>query len=97
MRPREYAKWQVPTLVLFALFFGLSTAYLKSAICIEGGTVIGYPLYFFTQCYSYMPGGPLDEAEFALVFLLVDVVFWYAVSVVVVLLGMLVYRRLRGM
>jgi len=96
MRSGEYLTWQIPTLVLFALFFGFSTAYLKSTMCIEGGTVIGYPRYFYAQCYAYMPGGPLGPAEFVLVSLLIDVVFWYLVSMVLVFVSVVAYRRLRG-
>jgi len=97
MKPSEFVVWQVPVLILFASLFGLSTAYLRSTMCIEGGTVIGYPRYFYAQCYAYMPGGPLGSVEFVLVSLLIDVVVWYLVSMILVLAVVVVYRRFRGM
>lgn len=96
MTPRESVLWQVPTLLLFAGLFGVSTAYMKSTMCIEGGTVIGYPRYFYAQCYAYAPGGPLGSAEFVLASLLIDVVFWYLVSMILVLAVVVAHRRIRG-
>lgn len=96
MKPSEFVVWQVPVLILLTVLFALSTAYLRSATCIEGGTVIGFPWSFYDQCYAYMPGGPLGSAEFALIPLLLDIVFWYLVSMVLVFVGVVAYRRLRG-
>lgn len=96
MRLREYLAPQVATLVLFASSFGLSTAFLRSALCIEGGTVVGYPWTFFSQCYAYAPGGPLGAAEFLAAPLVMDLVFWYLVSLLMVIAGIAALRRLRG-
>lgn len=94
MKPSEYVAWQVPMLGLFAVLFALSTAYLRTTNCVEGGTVIGFPWYFYIQCSISV--GALGRAEFLLVSLVVDVVFWYLVSMMLVFVGVGAYRRLRG-
>ena len=95
MNFKKLLKWQVSTLALFAVLLGLSTAFLRATVCIEGGTVIGYPRYFLAQCYEMGPGTPMGPAEFVLVSLLIDVVFWYLVSMVLVLVSVVAYGRLR--
>ena len=57
MKLNEYLTWQVPTLTLFAVLFALSTAFLRSTMCIEGGTVIGYPWYIFPPVLAIIFGG----------------------------------------
>lgn len=94
MKLGEYLVWQVPMLGLFAVLFALSTAYLRTTNCIEGGTVIGFPWHFYDQCS--IGTGALGRPEFLLVSLVVDLVFWYLVSMVLVFLGVGAYRRLRG-
>jgi len=94
MKPSEYLAWQVPMLGLFAVLFALSTAYLRTTNCIEGGTVMGFPWYFYDQCS--IGTGASGRAEFLLVSLVVDAVFWYFVSMVLVFVGVAAYRRLRG-
>lgn len=91
MNPRWSVLWQPFTLGVFVILFGLSTAFLRSATCIEGGTVIGFPSYFYAQYYASMPGGPLDPAAFLPISLALDVVAWYLLSVGLVLLA----RRVR--
>ncbi len=95
MKAREFLVGQVLVLVVFAMLLGLSTAYLRSTMCIEGGTVIGFPMYFLAQCYASVSGGALGPAQFVLASLLFDVVFWYLLSTVLVLVDLAVYRRLR--
>lgn len=95
MKAREFLVGQVLVLVVFATFLGFSTAYLRSTLCIEGGTVIGFPMYFLAHCYASVPGGALGPAQFVLASLLFDVVFWYLLSTALILVGLAVYRRLR--
>jgi hypothetical protein len=58
-----------------ALF--LTSVYLLGhvgATCIEGGTVVGFPFWFFVQCNS--PGG-IDPAQVSVVGLTLDLLIWY--------------------
>jgi len=88
-------KWQASVLVLFALLFAVTTLFLRSAVCIEGGTVIGFPWGFYHQCYGPpIPGDgqAADPAEFLPLGLVLDLAFWYIISAGFVL----VFRRATG-
>ena len=89
MDVRGLLKAQVPILVVMGVLFGLSTAFLRATVCIEGGIVLGYPLYFYARCYEVGPSGPLGPPEFLPVALILDALVWYPVAIGFVV----VYRR----
>jgi len=95
MNARKFLVWQVSSLLLFGALFAVSTAFLRSATCIEGGTVLGYPRCFYARCYEAGPGSHLGTV-FELTSLLIDIAFWYLLSTGLALAGILVFRRLRG-
>lgn len=78
-----FLKRQLPVLGLFAVLVPYWTLLLHRAVCIEGGTVIGFPWPFYDQCYGPpLPGGGqvVDPAHFEPVLMVVDLVVWYLVS-----------------
>ena len=85
---KEFLKRQLPVLGVFALLIPVWTLYLHGpGLCIEGGTVLGFPWMFYNQCYGpLLPGGgqAVDPAEYLLVPLAIDLVFWYVVSMALV-------------
>ncbi len=87
----------LPVLGVFALLIPVWTLILHGpGICIEGGTTAGFPWMFYNECHGPpLPGGgqALDPAEYLVVPLVVDLVFWYAVSAAAVLGLRLVVRR----
>ncbi len=90
-------KRQLPVLGTFALLLPVWTLVLHGpGLCIEGGTVVGFPWMFYNRCYGpLLPGGgqAADPAEYLLVPLVVDLVFWYVVSLAIVFLIRLALRR----
>lgn len=94
---KEFLKRQLPVLGVFALLIPVWTLYLHGpGLCIEGGTVVGFPWMFYNRCYGPpLPGGGqvMDPAEYLLVPLAVDLVFWYVVSMAVVFATRLAMRR----
>jgi uncharacterized membrane protein YczE len=90
----------LPVFILFTAMFSVSTAYLRSGVfCIEGGTVLGFPAPIFVQCYgAIIPGDgqSVGLAQFYASGLVVDLVFWYAVSLVLWMIGLRILARFRG-
>ena len=83
MNLKEMLKRQVLVLALFALLLTLTTLFLRSATCFEGGTVVGFPWMFYNQCYGALipgDGQAMDPAEFLPLGLVFDLAFWYLVS-----------------
>lgn len=75
-----------PTVLSFgvaASLFVLSIFLLRNvaAICVEGGTVLGFPWGFYHQCFS--PGGGADPASWSLVGFLMDVAIWYVLGTII--------------
>lgn len=70
-RPNVLALAEAAGLFLASLVFLKNFA----AICIEGGFVVGFPYYFFVQCYG--PGGIPDPSQFLIPGLALDLVIWY--------------------
>ncbi len=86
---RLLLKRQLPVLGVFALLIPVWTLVLHGGVCIEGGTVVGFPWLFYDQCYGpFLPGGgqAVDPAHFEPLLLVLDSVFWYVVASVLVLL-----------
>ncbi len=90
-------KRRLPVLVLFALLIPVWTLWLHgSGLCVEGGTVVGFPWMFYNQCHGPLfPGGgqEVDPAEYLVVPLIVDIVFWYVMSTACVFVLRLAVRR----
>jgi hypothetical protein len=90
----------LPVFILFTAMFSISTAYLRSGVfCFEGGTVLGFPSPIFVQCYgAIIPGDgqSVGLPQFYASGLVVDLVFWYAVSLVLWMIGLRILARLRG-
>ena len=75
-----------PNLLSFgvaASLFILSIFLLRNvaAICVEGGSVIGFPWPFYVQCLR--PDGGADLASLSLIGLLMDVAIWYVLSTLI--------------
>ena len=94
--------WLKSTLVVFLLFttmLSLSTTYLHSpVVCVEGGLVLGFPYPIFIQCYGpLLPSGGqgIGPAQFVAFGLVVDLVFWYLVSLAIWMIGLRIFVTLR--
>ena len=100
MYGRILLKATLPVFILFATTFSLSTAYLHGGVvCIEGGTVLGFPAPIFIQCYGPpRPSGGygVEAAEFQPIGLVIDLVFWYLGSLVLWMIGLRILGRFRG-
>ena len=83
---------QLLVLALFLPLFLLTLAFLHVGVCVEGGTILGFPWPAYTQCYGPpIPGdgAVVEPATFQAVGLAVDLVFWNAAAALVVF----VYRH----
>jgi hypothetical protein len=76
-RPNVLSYGVAASLFILSIFLLRNVA----AICIEGGTVLGFPWPFYHQCFS--PGGGADPASWSLVGLLVDVAIWYVLGTLI--------------
>src|SRR2546427_11837695 len=99
MSGRSLLKSTLPVFFLFTTMSSLSTAYLHSGIvCQEGGAVLGFPWPIFVHSYGPpLPSGgqEIEAAQFSALGLVVDLVFWYFVSLVVWMVGLRIFVRLR--
>lgn len=87
MRARALLVTQVGILALFAVLFGLSTAFLTG-----GGLYVasrGFPLAFEGQV------SPLGWSGTYVPYLIADIAFWYLVAASLFVASSVAYRRLK--
>ncbi len=103
MRPAltRFQNWKehlglITTLVVGVALLGLLAAF-PSAICVEGGTLFGFPFVFYSHCNQSGPGVTLvpGDVMFNLLALAIDVVLWFVVAAVLVTSFRTLFRTLR--
>jgi O-antigen/teichoic acid export membrane protein len=94
---KAYLRPNVAKLVIGVMLFGLLSAF-PASFCVEGGTNLGSPFIFYSQCsnpgpgFNFVPG----EVRFNALALTVDLLLWYVVAATLVtLFGMGRKRRER--
>jgi len=98
---KEFFKIDFGKLILFLILFifSLLLIYFSDMVsigaigCIERGDVdrigVGFPATFFSSCVSNIEG--ILSSDFNIIFLVIDIIFWYLISIILVYL----YKKLR--
>ncbi len=77
-------------LLVGLLLFGMFSI-VSPGICVEGGTLFGFPFIFYSQC-NEADGVTPGQVRFNVLALIVDLTLWYVVAAILVT----VFRLSRG-
>ncbi len=79
---RTYLGPDVGKLLIGLLLFGVFSV-VPPGICVEGGTLFGFPFIFYSQCND-AEGVTPGPVRFNVLALIVDLILWYVVAAILV-------------